>query len=369
MDNQNNNQYNKASGGFNPYGFQGAPPQYPNPGYMNYSGGYPPPQYYPAPPVKPVIFQPNGIPVEPLPEEKKYIKNKYNWVGGVLLIHVVIMIVLMIVTMLFQDKMEYSLMLMSVNAVCVTIANILAVIIGCKATKIKLKPMFNVQKVSGRFLTFAVFIGLGIQGACFFSVSIMSSILYSAGIDITSSFPDIEMTTSATIVSLVYTCILAPIFEELLFRGFVLKNLSRFNTTFGIIASGLLFGLFHGNLMQFVTASILGMFLAYISVKSNSLIPSIAVHIAVNTTLALLELIVDAINADLTNVVIIIWFLAMVILGSVLLIIAVVKYKHKIPKQNIPQKKRGFILFFSSCNIIIFIIFYFLQIVSTISLV
>ena len=57
------------------------------------------------------------------------------------------------------------------------------------------------------------------------------------------------VTAFETAVMTIYSVILAPIFEEILFRGFVLKNLSRFNVRFGIIMSAILFGLFHGNLL------------------------------------------------------------------------------------------------------------------------
>lgn len=58
----------------------------------------------------------------------------------------------------------------------------------------------------------------------------------------------------AEIIMAGYTCIIAPITEELVFRGFCLKNLSRFNQRFGILASAFLFGLVHQNIIQFILA-------------------------------------------------------------------------------------------------------------------
>ena len=46
--------------------------------------------------------------------------------------------------------------------------------------------------------------------------------------------------------------------------------------------SGLMFGLFHGNLNQFMYAFVLGMFLAYLYVKTGNLKITIALHMLIN---------------------------------------------------------------------------------------
>jgi len=90
---------------------------------------------------------------------------------------------------------------------------------------------------------------------------------------------------NAAVVTLtaVYACIGAPVTEELMYRGFVMKNLSRVGQRFGIIMSSLLFGLMHANVGQFIFAFIMGIFFAHIDVKHNSIIPSIIVHSFANT--------------------------------------------------------------------------------------
>ncbi|MFA9290581.1 MAG: lysostaphin resistance A-like protein, partial [Solirubrobacteraceae bacterium] len=56
------------------------------------------------------------------------------------------------------------------------------------------------------------------------------------------------------------TCVFAPIFEEILFRGIILKGLlnNRKKPIFAIIFTSLLFGLVHGNPWQFIGAFTLG---------------------------------------------------------------------------------------------------------------
>lgn len=82
---------------------------------------------------------------------------------------------------------------------------------------------------------------------------------------------------------LAYICILGPIFEELMFRGVILRTLARYNRTFAIIASSIVFGLMHLYLQQGTHAFIIGMVLAYISLKYESLSLTIILHIIHNT--------------------------------------------------------------------------------------
>ncbi|MCI7805124.1 MAG: CPBP family intramembrane metalloprotease, partial [Oscillospiraceae bacterium] len=104
------------------------------------------------------------------------------------------------------------------------------------------------------------------------------------GVDMTVGTEMMNYQNPKTIaVTIVYTCIAAPVTEELLYRGFVLKNLSRVGQRFGIIMSSLLFGLMHGNVSQFIFAFFMGIFFAHIDVKHNSLIPSMIVHAFANT--------------------------------------------------------------------------------------
>ena len=48
------------------------------------------------------------------------------------------------------------------------------------------------------------------------------------------------------------------------------------------MVSGLMFGLFHGNLNQFVYAFVLGLFLAFLYVKTGNLKITIALHMMIN---------------------------------------------------------------------------------------
>ncbi len=74
----------------------------------------------------------------------------------------------------------------------------------------------------------------------------------------------------------------APIAEELLFRKLLIDRTIKYGEKVSILFSGLFFGLFHGNLNQFVYAFMLGAFFGFIYVRTGKLIYSIGMHMAVN---------------------------------------------------------------------------------------
>ena len=83
--------------------------------------------------------------------------------------------------------------------------------------------------------------------------------------------------------------IIGPIFEEILFRYFLLNNLNKFNSPIiSIVLSGIIFGLFHNNLITAIYATILGIINAYLYVRKNNLLIPILVHISANIMTQLL---------------------------------------------------------------------------------
>lgn len=79
-----------------------------------------------------------------------------------------------------------------------------------------------------------------------------------------------------------YAVLCAPIMEEYVFRKLIVDRTVRYGQGVAIVVSGLMFGLFHGNLTQFAYATTLGMFLAFLYVKTGNLKITIALHMAIN---------------------------------------------------------------------------------------
>ena len=95
---------------------------------------------------------------------------------------------------------------------------------------------------------------------------------------------DIAETVSATPIWLVFICIvvLAPIFEELIFRKLLIDRLSVYGDKMAIIFSAVAFGLMHGNLYQFFYATLLGALFGYVYTRTRDIKYTIFMHIIVN---------------------------------------------------------------------------------------
>lgn len=81
-----------------------------------------------------------------------------------------------------------------------------------------------------------------------------------------------------------YMVICAPFMEEYVFRKLIVDRTVKYGQGTAVLLSGLMFGLFHGNLNQFVYAFTLGMFLAFLYVKTGKLKITIALHMMINFT-------------------------------------------------------------------------------------
>jgi len=89
---------------------------------------------------------------------------------------------------------------------------------------------------------------------------------------------------SGSFSSLVAVCILAPVLEEMLFRGIILRSfLRQYARWEAIVGSAALFGFAHLNLYQYVGGVIIGVFLGWLYERTRSLLPCIALHATYNS--------------------------------------------------------------------------------------
>ncbi len=87
---------------------------------------------------------------------------------------------------------------------------------------------------------------------------------------------------SNPVLVFVFTVICAPLIEEYVFRKLIVDRAIQYGQGAAIVLSGLMFGLFHGNMNQFVYATGLGLFLAFLYVRTGKLKITIALHMLIN---------------------------------------------------------------------------------------
>ncbi len=95
---------------------------------------------------------------------------------------------------------------------------------------------------------------------------------------------------SSIYLQIIAVAILAPVSEELIFRGLIYKRMRVFwNAPLATIASAAVFGAFHGNMLQFIYATLLGCALAYVYERFRTVLAPIMVHVAANAMSVLIS--------------------------------------------------------------------------------
>ncbi len=87
--------------------------------------------------------------------------------------------------------------------------------------------------------------------------------------------------------------VIAPIFEEFMFRGLILNELKPYGNGLSIFVSGILFGIFHGNFQQCFYTTAFGIALGYIANVTNSIFPTTIIHMITNGIAAVTVLLMN----------------------------------------------------------------------------
>ena len=136
------------------------------------------------------------------------------------------------------------------------------------------------------------------------------------------------------ILNLIIISIIAPIFEEIIFRKLLIDRTIKYGARISIILSATLFGLMHGNLNQFFYAFLLGGFFAYVYIKTGKIIYTILMHIILNLIGSVLSLfVVESVNAITQGTYtafdagIILGFVLFIIIATLIGLYGLIKYR------------------------------------------
>lgn len=98
---------------------------------------------------------------------------------------------------------------------------------------------------------------------------------------------EVQLAKGQTLPNILYFILLsicAPLWEETMFRGFLIPSLGRYlSTRMAILASSGVFAIVHGSLRQFIPLFILGIVIGNAFVSSQNLLPSIMLHSLYNS--------------------------------------------------------------------------------------
>ena len=229
-----------------------------------------------------------------------------------------------------------------------------------------MKKIPNVEKDKVKKMSFKQIIVVGcIFMAAAYILNIVAQSTYVLINIIKNYFPSSRYSTqdlqdslqsSGLILKIIFIGILGPIIEEITFRWILLDKLRIYGDKTAILFTSIVFALYHGYLPQSIYAFGIGLLLAYIAIKTNTIRYTILYHILINILGSLLipELILTK-NLILAIIAIIL-MISMIITGITLFIINFKKINFESKKDEVYIKDKRKVIYGNSGMILFYMI-------------
>lgn len=229
--------------------------------------------------------------------EKKEIRAISLTMGCAIIVYVFLQYILGSVLLMLNLYSEYEsnpVLNYSIYVLCISFLSVL-VPFGIMALVNRKRYTYPViPKTPIKLSNSVAWIGFG-MGCCIvanYVVAVIITVINSlTGFELAQG----EMTEPNSVFScvLLVMClsIMPGICEELAMRCFSLQLLRKYGKGFAVFAVSIVFGLLHGNVVQFIFAFLVGLVLGYITVKTDSIVPAVFTH-AFNNGMSVLQYIV-----------------------------------------------------------------------------
>ncbi|WP_026834652.1 CPBP family intramembrane glutamic endopeptidase [Eubacterium xylanophilum] len=168
-------------------------------------------------------------------------------------------------------------------------------------------------------------------------VIILAVVMVSPGVieSYNDTMQGMDMDNVQPAILILVVCIIGPIGEELVFRGMIYRTLRKgLPAVAAMIISGILFGIYHEQLVQGIYTAIFGFVLALVFEKTNSVLPSIVMHITYNSFNYIFEQIRNQLGLpeEIQGILTILFGFA-----SMIVLIVTVIYYYRLDLKPVPQ--------------------------------
>lgn len=161
----------------------------------------------------------------------------------------------------------------------------------CLFSKTQLNDVFPLKKISLKMAAATVTISLALALLANFFADLFVGGISLFGI---KNYAEMDFTTNnpvEIILNIIAISIIPALSEEFAFRGIILSRLRKYGDGFAVFISALLFGLLHGNIVQIPFAFIVGLGLAFVTIKTSSIVPAIITHFLNNLSSVIISII------------------------------------------------------------------------------
>ncbi len=202
---------------------------------------------------------------------------------------------LLVLVLLLQGGIAFAALLLdptqgsySQHPLTLGVANLIAfgtvILVATRRSGIGFREACALAPVSGRALALIAVLVLG-------TVILLSDIdnltrsIFPPPAALVEAFESLLNTGEHPFSSFFLLVVVAPVTEELFFRGLILRGfLANYSKRSAILLSALLFALMHTNPWQFISAFVAGVLLAWLLIETGSLVPCLFAHAVANGT-------------------------------------------------------------------------------------
>ena len=202
----------------------------------------------------------------------------------------------------------------------------------------------------------ALFIAMGCS-AIGYAASVMTSAFLSLfGVTPVMADFSVPEEPAAAFLFLLNVSIIAPIAEEIVFRGVILNLLRRFGDCFALLLSSLLFAAVHMNLVQMPNAFIMGLVIGYFTLCTGSLWTGCCIHILNNSLVLLLNGLCEMVSPDLQLILMLLVYVLYLGMGIAALLVLLKNHPNMffiLRSSSISTERKKYLAFFSALTMMI----------------
>lgn len=185
---------------------------------------------------------------------------------------------------------DVALLIIASQGLVTEIAQTAAIILVELVYLLPVVLIFAWRRIHWKYLGFGKFkwetvgIGCGLVIGAYSIIIVHNIILYLLGVETQGDeIMKIFAQLKSPIWFFIVGAIMAPIVEEIFFRGFLFQGFrQKYGWTAALLLSSALFAIAHMDLVALLPTFILGLVLAYVYHRSNSVWPGIILHFLVN---------------------------------------------------------------------------------------
>lgn len=225
----------------------------------------------------------------------------------------------------------------------------------------------NDAPASEILLAVGIFLGMGTVG------TYISDFITQLIIKLGAPVPDISELLSAPqdpwqfCLYIISIAVMPSICEEVIFRGIICGILKDYNKTAAIIFSSIAFSLVHSTVQQIPFSFMMGLFLSYLFIKYNSILPCILLHFINNFISCFFMILYENMSEEAYISIVQIYDISTILIGILctLFFIISIKKKHSTEKEIFAVSGKEFTInVVFSIPFILFVLIYLFQTVT-----